>query len=55
MTYYGPEQALGLVGDMFRAMFTLAALVLIAAGAFLLLRNRRQAQSKLDADVDKTS
>ena len=52
--YYGPEQALGLIGDMFSAMFTLAALVLIAAGAFLLLRNRRQAQTKLDADVDKT-
>ena len=53
--YYGPDRALGLVGDMFQAMFTLAALVLIAAGAFLLLRNRRQAQTKLETDVDKTN
>jgi hypothetical protein len=29
--------------------------VLIAAGAYILLRNRRQAQTKLDADVDKTN
>jgi hypothetical protein len=55
--YYGPEQALGLIGDLFSAMFTLAALALIAAGAYVLLRNRRQAQTKLELDhveTDKT-
>jgi hypothetical protein len=51
---YGPEHGIRLVGELFRAMFTLVALVLIAAGAILLLRNRRQVQAKAE-DVDKTA
>jgi hypothetical protein len=41
---YGPEHGLRVVGAIFRGLFTLIALTLIAAGAFLLLRNRRQNQ-----------
>ena len=53
--YYGPELGLRIVGGIFRGLFSLTALVLIAAGAFLLLRNRRQAQSKADqVDVEKS-
>ena len=54
--YYGPELGLRIVGGIFRGLFTLTALVLIAAGAFILLRNRRQAQDKLDqANPDKSN
>ncbi|HSG15668.1 MAG TPA: hypothetical protein VLE70_05025 [Anaerolineae bacterium] len=58
---YGPELGLRIVGGIFRGLFSLAALVLIATGAFLLLRNRRRAQDKLDqvafdnVETDKTS
>ena len=52
--HYGPELGLRLVGEIFSGLFTLTALVLIAAGAFLLLRNRRQAQTKA-GDIDKTA
>jgi len=48
---YGPEHGLRLVGAMFRGLFTLIALALIATGAFLLLRNRRQVQDKVDKTV----
>ena len=51
-TYYGPEHGLRLVGGIFRGLFTLVALALILAGAYLLLRNRNQAQASVD--VDKT-
>ena len=52
---FGPGTGLRIVGGFFRGLFNLTALVLIVAGAFLLLRNRnrRQAQDKLD-QVDKT-
>ena len=54
--YYGPELGLRIVGGIFRGLFTLTALVLIAAGAYVLLRNRRQAQTKLDqVEPDKSS
>jgi hypothetical protein len=49
---YGPEHGLWVVGAMFRGLFTLIALTLIAAGAFLLLRNRRQVQ--VQDKVDKS-
>lgn len=39
---------LRIVGEIFRGIFTLVALVLIAAGAYVLLRNRRRNQETLD-------
>jgi hypothetical protein len=49
-TYDGPGYGLRIVGGIFRGLFSLVALALIAAGAYLLIRNRRQDQ----VDVDKT-
>ena len=40
------------MGGFFRGLFNLAALLLITAGAYLLIRNRRQAQVEVE-DIDK--
>lgn len=40
--HYGPEAGLRVVGGIFRGLFNLAALVLIVAGVYLLIRNRRR-------------
>jgi len=47
-TYHGPEYGLRLVGGFFRGLFNLVALVLIGAGVYLLVRNRRQAAAEVD-------
>ncbi len=55
-TYHGPELGLRIVGGIFRGLFNLAALVLIAAGVYLLIRNRRQAQANIDnGKAEKTA
>ena len=48
--HHGPDLGLRIVGGIFRGLVSLVALALIAAGAYLLIRNRRQAE----VDVDKT-
>jgi hypothetical protein len=40
--YYGPDLGLRIMGSIFRGLFSLTALALIAAGVYLLIRNRRQ-------------
>ena len=45
--WYGPERGLQLVGDFIEGMLTLAALVVLAAIVYVVLRNRRREQEKL--------
>jgi hypothetical protein len=53
-TYSGPGLGLRIVGGIFHGLFNLAALVLIAAGVYLLIRNRRQANAEA-AKLDKAA
>ena len=49
--YDGPSLGLRIVGGFFRGLFNLVALTLIAVGAYLLIRNRRQATvNQVDGD-----
>jgi len=52
-TYHGPNLGLRIVGGIFHGLFNLVALTLIVAGAYLLIRNRRQANVD-QVDVDKS-